>query len=373
MSTSEPIVSAAAGQDPAVGDLRNVALRSLARMYRPQEGVYCFRLRRTGGQDVLEGVSRRYTAITLIGLSTETPAAVRVALAGQDPLDVCGQLVDDALDAGDIGQVALSLWAARAWKSPKAGEALTALKRMDPLTGPCPTVELSWCLTAMCFRDKGLVDEKLGGGLAAKLLESVHRDSGLFPHSPAGATKSSLRSHVACFADVVYPIQALSYYFRATGRQEALQAANACANRMCRSQGPAGQWWWHHDVRTGEVIEGYPVYSVHQDGMAPMALRILREVGGDDHDDAIGKGLDWLFFAPEIAGSLIDRQADVIWRKVARKEPNKLSRGVQACASRLHSKLRLPLDRVFPPGKIDFEARPYHMGWILHALRERGQ
>jgi len=166
----------------------------------------------------------------------------------------------------------------------------------------------------------------------------------------------------------VYPIQALSHYYRAAGAVEAIDAAKRCAQRMCDAQGPDGQWWWHHDVRTGRVIEPYPVYSVHQDSMAPMALAALREACGQNHDPAIDRGLGWLGYSPEIAGSLIDAQADVIWRKVARREPGKLSRRIQALSSRLHPALRMPLvDRVFPPGRVDHESRPYHMGWILHA------
>ena len=68
------------------------------------------------------------------------------------------------------------------------------------------------------------------------------------------------------------------------------------------------------------------------------------------------------------AGPLIDRERQVIWRKVARREPRRLVRGLQAAASRLHPNLRLPaVDLLFPPTSIDYETRPYEMAWILHA------
>ena len=82
---------------------------------------------------------------------------------------------------------------------------------------------------------------------------------------------------MTCFADFVYPIQALSHYHMALGCPEAMDAATRCADRMCKLQGPAGQWWWHFDVRTGQGVERYPVYAVHQEAMAPMALRALRQ------------------------------------------------------------------------------------------------
>src|SRR5205814_8671953 len=81
---------------------------------------------------------------------------------------------------------------------------------------------------------------------------------------------------------------------------------------------------------------------------------------------AVAKGLRWLWTSPELGGaSLVDDGAGVIWRKVARREPAKLSRYVQAAASRISPTLRAP--SIFPPGAIDYEDRPYHLGWLLYA------
>jgi hypothetical protein len=207
----------------------------------------------------------------------------------------------------------------------------------------------------------------LRDSLAARLVASLGGGS-VFPHV-LGA-KRGLRDHVACFADMVYPIQALSIHYRATGHKASLEAALAGAQLICRRQGAAGQWWWHYDRRTGEVVEGYPVYSVHQDSMAPMALFAIQEASGRDFREPIARGLEWLASSPELeGGSLVDRTAGLIWRKVARREPAKLTRYVQAVASGLHPRLRVPLtDALFPAGTIDYEDRPYHLGWILHAF-----
>jgi hypothetical protein len=137
---------------------------------------------------------------------------------------------------------------------------------------------------------------------------------------------------------------------------------------MCRLQGADGQWWWHYDARTGRIVEKYPVYSVHQDAMGPMALFALENAGGPGHDEAVERSLHWLFEPTEINESLVDARVELIWRKVARREPNKLSRTAQALASRVHSALRVPgVDAIFPPESVDFESRPYHMAWLLHA------
>ena len=103
--------------------------------------------------------------------------------------------------------------------------------------------------------------------------------------------------------------------------------------------------------------------------MAPMALFAIQHVAAIDMGAPIARGLDWLTHAPELRGeSLIDAHAGLIWRKVARREHLKLARYTQAAASRLHPALRTPgLDILFPPGVVDYEDRPYHLGWLLHA------
>jgi hypothetical protein len=190
----------------------------------------------------------------------------------------------------------------------------------------------------------------------------------MFPHN-LGGRAGGLRGHVCCFADLVYPVHALARYAELFGDAEARDVALRGAGAMCARQGPDGQWWWHYDRRTGEIVERYPVYAIHQDAMAPMALLALERAAGVDLRPPIAKGLAWLTHAPELGGgSLIDEDAGLIWRKVARREPRKLSRFAQAAASRLHPALRAPgLDTLFPPCAVDYEDRPYHLGWLLHA------
>ena len=349
-----------------VRDLCEMALGALARMYRPEIGLFAFRLRRREGRDVLEGASRRYTAVALIGLASANESAAKEILGGMQPLDVCDGLLKEVADSDEIGEIALALWAARQLGHPASDHTLDRLRRMDPVHGSYPTVEVSWCLSSIVCANS-VADEGLAEGIANRLVRSYCERSALFSHLPEGAKSSFLRKHVACFADLVYPIQALSGYHEATGDEPAATAAKGCANRMCELQGPQGQWWWHFDVRTGRVIEKYPVYGVHQDSMAPMAILALRRACGDDHTAAAVRGLAWLRDAREIAGSLIDTKTGVIWRKVARNEPGKLVRSLNAAASRLHPSFRVPgADMLFRPGAIDFETRPYHMGWILH-------
>jgi hypothetical protein len=100
-----------------------------------------------------------------------------------------------------------------------------------------------------------------------------------------------------------------------------------------------------------------------------MALFALEEAAHTSFAPAVRRGLAWLASAPELGGrSLIDVEADLVWRKVARREPPKLARSLQALASRIHPRLRVPgLDALLPAVAIDHEDRPYHLGWLLHA------
>ena len=364
MTKPESHGGAEAALDDFIRHLRGIAVQALARMYDRNRKRFVFRLRRCAESVSAEGLSHRYTAIALIGLAGEDEEAIKEVTGHRDCESVCRGLIDDAGDATNLGDVAVTLWAATVIGLP--AESLTQkLKAMQPDVNPFPTVELSWTLQALCL--SGENQDGLLQPLARRLLSAFNADAGMFPHL-IGEKSPGPRSHVSCFADTVYPIQALASYHERTGDPAALKAATRCAEQICRIQGPHGQWWWHYDNRTGDVIEPYPVYAVHQDAMAPMALLALKQSGGPDFDHAIRRGVEWLNHSPEIDASLVDEGQNLIWRKVARKEPSKLSRYAQAAAARVHPSARVPgLDILFPPVAVDFETRPYHMGWILWA------
>jgi hypothetical protein len=347
-----------------IEELRALSFRLLERMYKPEEKIFAFKLQKRGEQIGQEGISRRYTAITIIGLAPEEEHAVRKVLHGQTLRDLCVKMVSDSAQWTNIGDIALTAWAAAAvgidrdacWKR---------IQQLDPMHASHPTVEIAWVLAAASI-DREFRNDDLREAVAERLLSSFDHHAGIFPHMLGEASGARFR-HVSCFADLVYPTHALAHYSRRTSDRAALHAANRCAEQFCRLQGEAGQWWWHYDVRTGKMVEGYPVYSVHQHAMGPLALVAVKDAGGNDFSQPLIKGLNWMKSCPELnGGSLIDPANDIMWRKVARKEPNKLSRMMQGAASSVHSSLRVPA--VFTPGSIDYEVRPYELGWLLYAF-----
>jgi hypothetical protein len=350
--------------------LRSMSVRGLNRMFDPRQRLFVFRLQQTPDGIRPDGHSVRYTAISLLGMAHLDESVDRAILGMLPKKDVCVELARRVAESPNLGDVALSLWAAtrNGLADSDIEPVIRRLKALRPGELPHPTVEVAWALSALSTIDRadiGPFREKV----ARRLMDAFGRKSRLFPHL-LGSTRTG-GSHVACFADLIYPIQALAKFAARTRHAQALDIASACAERLCSLQGYSGQWWWHYDYRSGDVIEGYPVYAIHQDAMGPMGLFALRDAGGADCSKYVNRGMDWLVSAPELqGGSLIDTKADLIWRKVARREPRKGVRYMQAALSRVHPSLRVPaVDNLFPPGVIDYEDRPYHLGWLLYAWR----
>jgi hypothetical protein len=168
---------------------------------------------------------------------------------------------------------------------------------------------------------------------------------------------------VANFADQIYPIQALSLACTLESDHASMEVAAQAAEQLIALQGSMGQWWWHYDARHGRVAQAYPVYSVHQCGMAPMALRSLARAGGPAHDQAIADSRRWLG-ENELNTSLIDHTAGTVWRAIERDEGS-FARHAQRLRSVLGWKPRRPPE----PTRlmVNRETRPYEWGWYLFA------
>lgn len=328
------------------------------------------------------GTSTRYAAITALGVRFLPVDRQRAVLGGHSAEEFTGLLIERLPQVTNLGDAALIAWAAAETGHPKLGDALDRVAALD-LPGQAQfTVEAAWVLSALAaVRSTTDLDVELRFAAARdRLLNCRIGDSPLFPHATGPGLVSWYRSHIGCFADQTYPMQALARA-HASGRRHggagepaALAAADACATRICELQGEGGQWWWHYDARAGSVVEGYPVYSVHQHAMAPTALFDVTEAGGSDFGPAIRRGLRWMtdvaeFEAvPEKAEPMILDELGVTWRKVFRGDPKKAVRAARGVTTRVLPKLTLaPLDRLFGPESVDRECRPYEFGWMLFA------
>jgi hypothetical protein len=357
-----------------VEDLIDLAKRGLPRMHR--RGAFASRLRAVGtgvGRSVRrEGDSLRCQAIVALGLAGLDKEAQRQILDGNTAADLAHISATRAEICDDTGAIALAAWAAAEAAGISAAPLFRRLGALLAADTPIATEDCAWLLAAAVAAGRLEYTSELAGEAVRRLVASQGA-SGLFPSMlPASSPRGQL-TQVGCFADQVHAIQALARVHAAYGDMAALAAAEACAARICELQGGDGQWWWRYDVRDGSVIETYPVYSVHQHAMGPMALIELREAGGRDRWDAVVKGLDWLHRHPEFTEPLISGGEASIWRKGARRGPACFVRAVSAAMTCARPGLRLALlDRFFPPNRVDHECRPCDLGWLFYAWLSGG-
>lgn len=348
-------------------ELLTLAKRGLPQMYA--DGAFAHTVRLTPTRDAVaaEGDSLRYAVNTGLGLRLLELAEQKQILKGDTADELIARMVGRAEHSSDPGAVALA-----AWTSAEASGVFTAplFRRLTELFlsgAPINTVDTAWALMAAVAGRRLGDTAQLLAAARDKLLDA-QSDSGLFPHTLPASVNGRMRAHIGSFADQVYPIEALSRLYVLDSDRRTLRGAEAAAARICALQGPAGQWWWHYDTRNGSVVEGYPVYAVHQHAMGPMALLDLREAGGTDHMASVIKGLSWLDHHPEVREPMVCETHSVIWRKAARREPKKAVRAISALTTSLRPGLKVPgLDMLFPPARIDYECRPYELGWMLYA------
>ena len=271
------------------------------------------------------------------------------------------------------GDLALATWAAVETDADDYWIFLERLvKNWMKLRQSCNAVELAWVVQGLVrFSQHEILPDK-----AADILKDAHDrltelhnpQNGLFARHNRKGFKEVLSRRIACFADQVYPIMAMANYGAAFGDIASIDIASKTADTICRLQGLQGQWWWHYDVKDGIVSEEYPVFSVHQDAMAPMALLAVDDAAATDHSRYIEKGLFWLPTADDVRPTMIVPQEGIIWRDVHRREVHKMYRVARGAliAGELRSIHRLA-GRNLLGYVINKECRPYELGWVLYA------
>ncbi|MDR3569098.1 MAG: hypothetical protein P4L43_13805 [Syntrophobacteraceae bacterium] len=354
-----------------VHELVGLALKGLGEAYDRENELFHFKIRKTGSGVVKLGHSLRYTIICLLGLA-------KIEAAGKTcPVDV-GKALESILrrahsihDTGDLG---LLIWLCSMASAHDAERLCSELHIRDNFSAylssnACTTTELAWCLTALsyaCLALDGKIPQllELADGFYRKLVAG-YGGRGIFGHGNCGGVRGLLRANIGCFADQVYPIYALSKYFTVSGNPEALRIAGECGSAICKLQGNLGQWWWHYNAATGKVAGRYPVYSVHQDGMAPMALFELGKTSGTDYCDSIDKGLAWIYGGNELNRSMLDKDRAAIWRNFHRPE---ILKYMELTSSALFGLIwrKAPRDL-----KMLYECWPYHLGWVLYAFADK--
>jgi len=359
-----------------INSLVGIALRGLTASFLPETAEFAQTIRavRTsaGVELIREGTNLRYAAIVALGLATLGIAEQGAVLGSLSVGDLVSAVRKRAASSPDTGAIALAAWAAA--EVANAPDTVLLERIEDALSDgrPLPTVDIAWMLSAAVASlraSDGNAGHATGIAQCSRdRLLAAQGPQGIFPHADPAVSVGRWRAHVGCFADQIYPIQSLARLAAWTNDRDALVAANRAARQICDLQGDAGQWWWHYDARDGSVVEGFPVYSVHQHAMAPMGLLDLAAAGGDDHSGSIIRGVRWLDSHPEVLADLVSERRGQVWRKVGRREPAKAARKLAAVTTSLRPGWHLPaIDAVLPPNQVDYECRPYELGWLVYA------
>ena len=209
-------------------------------------------------------------------------------------------------------------------------------------------------------RRNGLEVSKPWARETHQLVRANQGPSGIFGHM---GTRQSLagmvRGRVGSFADQVYPIIAMTHFSQAFADDQARDNALRCAHAICDRQGTLGQWWWHYDSANGRVVEHFPVYSVHQHAMGPMALLAAEEAFDVDFQTSINRGLEWINGANELKQNLEDANAGVVWRCISPPNAGPFAKGVRSLMGKEPRQ---------GPFETLYECRPYELGWLLYAF-----
>lgn len=366
--------------EATVRPLIRLSLRGLERMWLKERGLFCFTLRDGEKGPRPEGVSLRYTAITLLGLHRLSKSGWPVPFDLDEMLE---RSIGGLETTRNIGNVGLVLWAC-AERAGRVDPRISAVIdrhgsfHQEAGNGVYATTELAWLLIGLIAAaevSSGPERAKLDGmaQLAYRLLRrNFSGESGLFAFSTqlANGWLRPLRSRLGFFDGQVYGIYAFAQYAKRFSDSEALAQAKRCAERICDAQGDLGEWSWHYNTLRGRVVDRYPVYAVHQHGMAPLALKGLAAVSMEDYRFEIERGLGWLFGKNPLGFQFVDERNAVIWRSMRRRPP--ISKAIY---------LNKLVSFVGPTGwlsafdqsalfMIDRECRPYELGWLLFAFAD---
>ena len=348
--------------------LEPLCVAGLRRALDTESGTYRQQLR-SGRWDVTRGTEDlTSTAICLIAIAR---AKIDPVILGLDPSRSLEALTAMQVRHRYDGALGLLVWANAVWGGEPVGRWMEKLGRrigqIPELVSRLTTMEIAWLTSGLAHEWRRSNESMTRRALSTAVQELTrrHQSSGIFCHATERAPiQSRARRWVANFADQIYAIQALSLAALATGDNEGLEEAQGCAARLVELQGPQGQWWWHYNARSGNVAEQYPVYSVHQHGMAPMALVALAETGAAAYEPQVARGRAWLG-QNELGLSMIDYEAGTIWRDV-RCDERLPKRWVRRARSVLGSD-RAVSERRAERLTVNFETRPYEWGWCLYA------
>lgn len=354
----------------SISSLCELAAGGLVEMLDPQHRLFCETyIQRPAGM-VREGLSPRYTMMTLLGLRRYESSGRRSPI---DTAPVLDALLNDTGWIASAGDLGLLLWTCaelvpellpEIYRRTRAGDALGRFP--DGRQGS--TMEVAWYLTGLVACSgagySDMPDLAIQQEVARRILDGNRGQSGVYGHrSRESSVSGYVRGRIGSFADQVYPTIAFARLAKVLNDDTAREIAQRTAQKICRLQGPLGEWCWQYDSASGRVVSRYPVYSVHQHAMGPMMLFEAGEASESDFSGPIQRGLAWISGNNEMHRDFIEPALGLIWRSIY-LEPIGAYTDAALRFSRLRSGNAGSL-------KVRYECRPYELGWLLYAFAGR--
>ncbi|MBK5110036.1 MAG: hypothetical protein JJE10_01565 [Thermoleophilia bacterium] len=279
---------------------------------------------------------------------------------------VLGDLGPDST-AGVLG---LALWAESRAEGNAVGEITGLLGgeiagRYDRLG----LEQLSWVVTGL---SEATVRTGAGEYSAPLLNESLGEL--LSRIGPGGAflreSGTGHRNRPTPVASQFHALTALAQAVRAGRREEAGEGTDQLAGALVGLQREDGAWPGLVDPQHGEAAAIYPVLTVAQVALAPIAFRVAAEAGaGGDLQEAVDRGLEWAWGGNLLGFNLIHEKEERLDRGIVpRREAGPVSRGISTASRRL---------RGHPPEPqaesliLDPDVSSEDLGWVLEAWAGR--
>jgi len=315
-----------------------------------------------------------HSLISLLGISNYKDS---IGIDYRKSMDKIYKLIIS--NVSGIREYSLLLWLLAKENDPRSEKVFKYIndKLPDRVISQSGTMELAWMLAGLSFEFRRNNDHRVQTKLisTAKLLnERFIKKNGLFLHRDKKSARWDVRYNIGNFADQIYSIYAISLFTQATKDDEFLETAKKCSNKICSLQGEMGQWWWHYNAFTGKVVGKFPVFSVHQDSMAPFALMALGKLSETNYMSNIQCGLDWIRGNNELSVSMINEDKSFIKRGIKRKGIFSKIQNVATIVSKfsMANCISAKYDQPKFLEAMNWE-HSYHLGWILYAFNEKNK
>ncbi len=350
-------------------EVKNLCLDRIRQSFNPQRHLFDLLLAEDEQwQATTDTEDASSTVMVLLALHR---ADISLESLGLDEEQIFSALHALFVDKSYLQNLGLLFWLNAVYQRQNLNQTLVELQldsaAVVRLCREIKTSEVAWLLSGLAHLFQHQQDtelKSLAADLLAILLNRFDKDSHLFYHTADDAPlKFRMRRRVGTFADQIYAIQALSFAKLVGLNLEGVNIAQQCADKIIVLQGDLGQWWWHYDAATGKVAQPYPVYAVHQHGMAPMSLMALMRASGLNYESALQHGRDWLK-NNELNVDIWDESAATFWRDIEYDQSRlgDLRRKAASVSglSTLNQNLNVKL-------KVNRVTWPYEWGWCLYA------